>query len=216
MDVLGILQSNGKDLLPEELDLLRAELDTGDYDARYIASCKALISEIANLSNETRTVEHTQKTVPDQMILSPDKLVPQGTSGIPAQPPVPAEKIVASDLARMRTKKDYKSAFKKYVKESAIINEDFIVARLALFKEWELSAMLASIPFSETFLEQYFSMLDPKAIALYQLFSESFFMKHYADLDAETVLARGVNPWRDKALRSKQLDVFLRIKGVKL
>ena len=35
-------------------------------------------------------------------------------------------------------------------------------------------------------------------------------------LDAETVLSKGVNPWCDKAKRSKQLEVFLRIKGVKL
>lgn len=216
MDVLGILQNNGKDLLPEELDLLRAELDTGHYDAGYIVSCKTLISEIINWSNETRTVEHTQKAVPDQMIVAPDKLVPSGATGIPTPPPVPPGKIVASDLQRMRTEKDYKSAFKKYVKDSTIINEDFVVAHFALFKDWELNAMLACIPFSEEFLEKYFTVLDPKAIALHQLFSESFFMKHYADLDAETVLARGVNPWRDKTLRSKQLDVFLRIKGVKL
>lgn len=215
MDVLSILKSNGKDLLPEELNMLRAELDTGDYDAGYIDSCKTLISEIVNWSKET-TVKHTQKTVPDQMIVPPDKLVPSGAKGIPAPPQVPPEKIVASDLQRMRTEKDYKSAFKKYVKESTIINEDFIVAHFALFKEWELSAMMACISFSEKFLEKYFTALDPKAIALHQLFSESFFMKHYSDLDAETVLSRGINPWRDKSLRSKQLDVFLRIKGVKI
>lgn len=216
MDVLSILKNNGQDLLPEELDFLRAELDTGDYDAGYIASCKTLISEILNWSNETRIVEYTEKAVPDQMIISSDKLVPAGATGIPVPPPVPPEKIVASDLQRMRSERDYKSAFKKYVKESAIINEDFVVAHFALFKTRELNTMVACIPFSEEFLEKYFTVLDPKAIALHQLFSESFFMKHYADLDAETVLSKGINPWRDKALRSKQLDVFLRIKGVKL
>ena len=216
MDVLSILKNNGKDLLPEELHLLIAELDTGNYDAGYISSCRALIHEIENWWHESRTEEHTQKTIPEQMIVSPDKLIPSGASGIPVPPPVQPEKMVASDLQRMRAEKDYRSAFKKYVKESTIVNEDFVVAHFALFKDWELSAMLACIPFSEEFLEKYFTVLDPKAIALHQLFSESFFMKHYADLDAETVLARGVNPWRDKSLRSKQLDVFLRIKGVKL
>ena len=102
MDVLSILKNCGKDLLPAELDLLRAELDTGDYDAGYIVACKKLISEIVNWSNETRTVEHTQKAVPAQMIVSPDKLVPSGAAGIPAPPPVPPEKTVASDLQRMR------------------------------------------------------------------------------------------------------------------
>jgi len=41
-------------------------------------------------------------------------------------------------------------------------------------------------------------------------------MRHYSELDTETVLSKGVNPWRDKSARSKQLEVFLRIKGVKL
>ena len=72
------------------------------------------------------------------------------------------------------------------------------------------------IMFSEEYLESYFGVLDHKMIAQYQLFSESFYMRHYADLDAETVLSKGVNTWRDKAQRSKQLEVFLRIKGVKL
>ena len=143
MDVLTILKNNGKDLLPEELDLLRAELDTGDYDAGYIASCKALIREIENWTKENRTAEQKQKPVPEQMMVPPDRLVPSGAGGIPVPPPVPPEKIVASDLQRMRTEKDYKSAFKKYVKESVIINEDFVVAHFALFKDWELSAMLA-------------------------------------------------------------------------
>ena len=76
--------------------------------------------------------------------------------------------------------------------------------------------MLACIPFSEAYLEQYFDILDSKMIALYQLFSEDFFMRHYSELDTETVLSKGINPWRDKSARSKQLEVFLRIKGVKL
>ncbi len=216
MDVLSILKNNRTDLLPEELQLLQAELDTGEYDADYVASCEALISEILNWFHTTETEENPPKPVPDRVVVPRDRLVPAGASAIPPPSPVPLEKVVASDLQRMRTEKDYRSAFKKYVKVSSAINEDFVVAHFALFKEWELNAMLACIPFSEGFLEKYYAVLDPKAIALHQQFSESFFMKHYADLDAETVLARGVNPWRDKSLRSKQLDVFLRIKGVKL
>ena len=53
-------------------------------------------------------------------------------------------------------------------------------------------------------------------IARYQLFSEGFFMKHYAQLDVNIVLGHGKNEWRKKENRSKQLDVFLRLKGVKI
>ena len=57
---------------------------------------------------------------------------------------------------------------------------------------------------------------DKEKIARYQIFSESFFMKHYAQMDATVVLTKGKNEWRKKEKRSKQLDVFLRLKGVKV
>jgi hypothetical protein len=41
-------------------------------------------------------------------------------------------------------------------------------------------------------------------------------MKHYSQMDATIVLTKGKNEWRKKEKRSKQLDVFLRLKGVKL
>ena len=69
--------------------------------------------------------------------------------------------------------------------------------------------------FSEDFLEKYFSLLDADKIARYQLFSEKFFIRHYARMNAETVLTKGKNDWRKKENRSSQLDVFLRLKGVK-
>jgi len=216
MDVLEILRKNGKDLLPEDLDLLRTELDTGAFDEGYIETCKQMISEIVNWQKGEGKPEPPKPPVPGKIVVSPDKLVPKGAGGIPTPPQIPAEKIILSDLQRLRADKDYRTAFKRYVKESAIINEDFIEKHFELFKDWELNAMLACIPFSEEFLEKYYSVLDSKMIALYQPFSESFFMKHYADLDAETVLTRGVNPWREKAKRSRQMDLFLRIKGVKL
>ncbi len=37
-------------------------------------------------------------------------------------------------------------------------------------------------------------------------------MRHYAELDAQTVLEQGVNGWRKKGARSKKLDMFLRQK----
>ena len=216
MDVMGILKNNGRSLLPEELDMLSAELDTGTYAADYVVQCKKLIAEIENWHNSTETTQQPEKKATDSVILNPDELVPKGAVGIPTPPPVPPEKKVNADLQRMRTEKDYKTAFKKYVKASSIIDEAFVVNHFSLFKDWERDAMLACIPFSEAYLEQYFDVLDRKKIALYQFFSEDFFMRHYAELDTETVLSKGVNPWRDKSARSKQLEVFLRIKGVKL
>ena len=73
-----------------------------------------------------------------------------------------------------------------------------------------------TMPLSEDFLEKYFASLDADKIARYQLFSEKFFIRHYAQMDAEIVLTKGKNDWRKKENRSSQLGVFLRLKGVKL
>ena len=218
MDVLGILRENGKDLLPEEMDLLQTELDTGGYDAEYIAACRKLISELKNWSvngllREDR-VKYTEVQVPEEQ--TPEAIGEKETNVIQSFSNVSAEDMVTADLQRMRTDRDYRSLFKNYVKESSVINEEFVSAHFSLFREPEVSVLLSCIHFSEEFLERYFSSLDPKAIALHQRFSENFFIKHYADLDAVTVLTKGVNPWRIKNLRSKMLSNFLRIKGVKV
>ena len=73
-----------------------------------------------------------------------------------------------------------------------------------------------TMPLSEGFLDKYFASLDTDKIARYQLFSEKFFIRHYAQMDAEIVLTKGKNEWHKKENRSSQLDVFLRLKGVKL
>jgi len=218
MDVLGILRENGKDLLPEEMDLLQTELDTGGYDAEYIAACRKLISELKNWSvngllREDR-VKYTEVQVPEEQ--TPEAIGEKETNVIQSFSNVSAEDMVTPDLQRMRTDRDYRSLFKNYVKESSVINEEFVSAHFSLFREPEVSVLLSCIHFSEEFLERYFSSLDPKAIALHQRFSENFFIKHYADLDAVTVLTKGVNSWRIKTLRSKMLSNFLRIKGVKV
>ena len=92
----------------------------------------------------------------------------------------------------------------------------FIEKHFSFFKEWELNAILSVKQLGEPFLEKYFGALDHDKIARYQLFSEAFFMKHYAQMDATIVLQHGKNEWRKKENRSKQLDVFLRLKGVKI
>ena len=39
---------------------------------------------------------------------------------------------------------------------------------------------------------------------------------HFSKMDAEIVLTKGKNDWRKKENRSAQLDVFLRLKGIKI
>ncbi|NBH61828.1 hypothetical protein D1155_09210 [Anaerotruncus sp. 80] len=94
-------------------------------------------------------------------------------------------------------------------------DESFVDVHFNMFDSNEMGAVLLEMQLSEAFLEKYFTALDKDKIARYQQFSESFFQRHFADFDAETVLKKGKNEWRKKEKRSKQLDVFLRLKGVK-
>lgn len=116
----------------------------------------------------------------------------------------------------MRTASNYKTRFKQYLADHLDMDEAFIDKNIALFLPWELDAILRTRPLSETFLEKYFSSLNAEKIARYQLFSEKFFIKHFSQFDAEIVLTKGKNEWRKKEKRSAQLDVFLRLKGVKI
>ena len=118
-------------------------------------------------------------------------------------------------LEQMRTANNYKTRFRHYLSDHPEIDEACIDQYIALFQPAELETILMTRQFSEDFLEKYFSLLDADKIARYQLFSEKFFIRHYARMNAETVLTKGKNDWRKKENRSSQLDVFLRLKGVK-
>ena len=97
-----------------------------------------------------------------------------------------------------------------------IIDADFLDKNFALFDNWEIDAIVSVKQLNEEFLEKYFGVINHDKIARYQLFSEGFFMKHFSQMDVSVVLERGKNEWRKKENRSKQLDVFLRLKGVKI
>ena len=92
------------------------------------------------------------------------------------------------------------------------MDADFVDKNYGLFKSWEIGAIISVKQMGEPFLEKYFGALDLEKVARYQEFSEQFFMKHFSQLDATIVLTKGKNAWRKKENRSKQLDVFLRLK----
>ena len=96
------------------------------------------------------------------------------------------------------------------------IDADFVDTHYSFFQPWELDAIISVKQMGEDFIEKYFGALDHDKIARYQQFSEVFFMKHFSQMDYTIVLEHGKNEWRKKENRSKQLDVFLRLKGVKI
>lgn len=216
MDVLEILKKSGKDLYPEDLDFFETELATGgNYNAAYQAECRALIKQIRNWQKAPAPTEDLAKAKgkTDGIEMDISKVAPQNAN--PAME-MPKDQRLFLDITNMRDDSSYKTKFKKRIQDADFVDAAFIEKHFAFFKEWELNAILSVKQLGEPFLEKYFGALDHDKIARYQLFSEAFFMKHYAQMDATIVLQHGKNEWRKKENRSKQLDVFLRLKGVKI
>ena len=213
MQVLEILKNSSENLYPEDLAFFEAELDTGDYTREYIDQCKDLIAEIRNWKKQAAK-QSVQDVIPSKILVDPDKLVP----GVKPKEKTPQERLAefTHALQQMRTAGNYKTRFKQYLADHQEIDETFIDQHIALFQPTELESIVMTMPLSEDFLDKYFASLDADKIARYQLFSEKFFIRHYSQMDAEIVLTKGKNEWRKKENRSSQLDVFLRLKGVKL
>ena len=216
MDILEILKKSGKDLYPEDLDFFETELATGGhYNAAYQAECRALIKQIRNWQKVPAPAEDFAKAKGKSGGIEMDisKIAPENAN--PAMD-TPQDQRLFMDITKMRDESSYKTRFKKRIHEADFVDAAFLEKHFSFFKEWELNAILSVKQLGEPFLEKYFGALDHDKIARYQLFSEAFFMKHYAQMDATIVLQHGKNEWRKKENRSKQLDVFLRLKGVKI
>ncbi len=220
MEILEMLEKNGKELYPEDLDVFETELATGSgYNAAYKARCMTLIRHL-RLWFKSGTDETEKPPEPQPkgaaaggVTVRLEDLAPEGSNPA-AESLTPAQRVFR-DVAELRTQDGYKTAFKKYAAGAAEIDDRFLDQHYAFFRQWELDAIISVKQMPEEFLEKYFGALDHDKIARYQQFSEGFFMKHFAQMDAAIVLEHGKNPWRKKENRSKQLDVFLRLKGIR-
>ena len=216
MDILEILKKSGKDLYPEDLDFFETELATGGhYNAAYQAECRALMKQIRNWQKADKPAEvaQTPKGKTSGVEVDISKLAPKESN--PAMD-IPEDQRLFQDITKMRDDSSYKTKFKKRIQDADFVDAAFIEKHFSFFKEWELNAILSVKQLGEPFLEKYFGALDRDKIARYQQFSEAFFMKHFSQMDYTIVLQHGKNEWRKKENRSKQLDVFLRLKGVKI
>ena len=220
MEVLKILNESSGQLLPEDLDFFETELATGGYEDSYRAKCMEKIKKLrkwnkGDIAERITVADNTgkEKPTPKGLVLGMMDVLPENEKE--ALPQMTLVELIKSELFSLRERSDYKSSFKDYVKNKKEIDEEFIDKNYSIFDTWEIDAIVSVKQLSEDFLEKYFGAVDHDKLARYQQFSEGFFMKHFAQLNAETVLIYGKNEWRKKENRSKQLDVFLRLKGVK-
>jgi hypothetical protein len=222
MEILEILKNSKDEIYHEDLDFFETELATGEYDEAYIAACKEQIALIRNwmAEKDSPTEEigtensKSPKSTGKTLVMGIHDVAPESANPVAAS--MSPEDIIFSDIKSIRESDSYKTRFKKYVKGKPEIDSAFVDAHYSFFLPWELDAIVSVTQLGEVFLEKYFGALDKDKISRYQSFSESFFMKHYSQLDVNIVLENRKNEWRKKENRSKQLDVFLRLKGVKL
>ena len=222
MEILEILKNSKAEIYLEDLDFFETELATGNYAESYISECKEQIEIVRKWLSGDEQIDDSQSDLAESPKKKSKSLLVMGIHDIapenanPVAATMTPEEIILSDIKLMRDSDSYKSRFKKYVQDKAKIDGSFVDTHYSFFMQWELDAIVSERQLGEEFLEKYFGALDKDKIARYQFFSESFFMKHYLQMDATIVLTKGKNEWRKKEKRSKQLDVFLRLKGVKL
>jgi hypothetical protein len=222
MEILEILKNSKDEIYLEDLDFFETELATGNYAESYISECKEQIEIVRKWLSGDEQIDDSQsdpaespkKKSKASLVMGIRDIAPENANPVAAT--MTPEEIIFSDIKSMRDSDSYKSRFKKYVQDKAEIDGSFVDTHYSFFMQWELDAIVSVRQLGEEFLEKYFGALDKDKISRYQLFSESFFMKHYSQMDATIVLTKGKNEWRKKEKRSKQLDVFLRLKGVKL
>ena len=221
MEILKILETSTEDLYPEDLDFFETELATGDYSEEYAAQCRQKIQELRKWISGDSNEKMTEKAPKTNA-----KKIQQGTTSVKLGDIIPdtenltaaalsGEQQILHTISSMRQSDTYKSDFKGYLLKTEEIDAHFVDLHYGFFQRWELDTILSVRQMGENFLEKYFDVLDHDKIALYQEFSENFYMKHFSRLKSSIVLTRGRNSWRKKGKRSKQLDVFLRLKGVK-
>ncbi|MBQ3566609.1 MAG: hypothetical protein IJA12_05460 [Oscillospiraceae bacterium] len=209
MEILEILKTSADDLISEDFELFRTELVVGNYSDDYKAECLEIIERMEKW-NDSDGKSAAEADKPHKASIDVIPFTPVNSSASVSFP-----EQFKSDMNAMRLSDGYKAKFKRYIRNHEEFTESFVDANFSLFESYEIDAIVSEIALSEMFLEKYFSVLDKDKIARYQIFSESFYMKHFADFDTETVIKKGKNEWRKKENRTKQFDVFLRLKGVK-
>ncbi len=215
MDILEALNVPIKEIYTEDLDFFLRQLDLGNYSEDYKKVCRERIKIIRTRINaiEQSNALPTQ----DKPIDKPNVSVELAYVPIPGnEKSISKEEQLLGQIQNIRKSENSKLEFKDLIKSRTDIDEALMDKIFPSLEPWEIATVVSLIPFSEDFLEKYFSAIDHDKIARFQEFSENFFMKHYIDLNPDVVLRFGKNKWRKKEVRSKQLSLFLRLKGVKI
>ena len=197
MNIKEILLTQEAELLDIDLDCLEEQLETGDYDYHYAKSCKATIAAIRQKRRQAVEQQRQSQRKPSEKPELPqiplEELSPHSAPSQSAgRSALSKDQQVMSAIEATRVGDGSQSAFIKLVRNTPELDERFVKAHINELSKSELSTLIERMSFSE-----------------------EFFIKHFTDLSATTVLKQGKNSWRKKENRSNKLDAFLRLKGVR-
>lgn len=218
MDILKLLTENAKDIIPQDIDFIESEIYTGDFDEDYKHQCIERLQEIRNRMKIKKTDTLQKKVLPypltenSGVYVDPAKLTPDHQK---KSKTISIEERLKQNLEFIRNQSKYKTLFKEFVLNNDYLTEEFIDKNLYLFEYIEKDEFIKLKQFSEIFLEKHFYEVSREYISKYQLFSEEFFMKHFTELDFEIIMS-GKNLWCKKENRSSKLNIFLRLKGIRI
>ncbi len=218
MDILMMLQNDADELCKEDLEMIKEELAIGDYSGDYRRECTRIIWRLTHdlEDNEMQKAYQAKKVHTSRLIQSEKETVVVIPEPVVPEPAMNKQETFRAELMKMRTMADPAKRFSEYIANTSFVTNEFIDQNMNEFNERERNELLRKREFSEEFLEKYFDVLDHGTLVINQKFSEEFFMKHFADLNTKLVLTKSKNSWKAKEKRSKKLDTFLRIKGVRI
>lgn len=214
MDIYNILKQNIDTILKEDIEFFEIELSTGNYESEYRNKCLDLISQIKRFKFNSSNIANVIKKEENENANDLDLLnIGNSLTNTKIDDELSNDKQFKTLIEQVRNAKSYKANFIKIITNNPI-NETYVENNFSFFKVVEINELLKIMKFSEKFLENHINLLNCKNIAQYQIFSETFFMKHFGKLNYKIVFKNNQNSWILPENRSSKLTVFLKLKGI--
>ena len=209
MEVLEMLKQQGDKLTNEELKFLIDELNTGSYCQDYKGECLSIIDQIKKNRKHGKVEKGNEKVY--TVIMSPEEI----KNRLDKNTLSPEDKFF-HDLEIARMMNNGVQVVEENISEN-ILDGEFFINHLNKFTGFEVFKILELVKLTEKQIEALFNVVPYGAIESTQVISEDFFIKHFEEIDVESLKKNKVTNWIvDPTQRSKKIEIFLKMKGVKL
>ena len=217
MDIKEILSDPNTNLSLDELDMLETELDTGDFDYRYVAECKKIIDDLRKLIKRSYIPKDKEVTpekdfeVKKTILVSRKELLDNNVTGFTGTDEERFRKVMSYYRETQGVSKAEDLVLS--LKSEELFNEEFICGKIDYFTDEEKEIIFGNIQVKEELLEKNFFSIGGELIAKTQKFSEGFYMKYFDNIPYKMINKEN-NEWINPKNRSQKLTVFLRLKGI--